>query len=163
MDITHPRTTSARVIATFDDYEQAQALVDRLADEGFPVERLTIVGRDLQTVENVTGHLDAGRAALTTAVSVIPVALVFGLLFGVLFAPTGVTLLATVAYWLVVGAIVGALYGLITYYAFNRGRRNFMSTTGVTATRYDVLAEESAADEALRHVRAVPGTSAGDR
>jgi hypothetical protein len=164
VETTHPpRTTSVRVIATFDDYEQAQALVDRLADDGFPVERMTIVGRDLQMVEKVTGQLDAGRSALMAALSVIPIALLFGLLFGVIFAPTGVTLLATVVYWVAVGAIAGALYGLVMYYAFNGGRRNFTSTSGVRATRYDVLADESVADDALRRIQADPTTSSSGR
>jgi hypothetical protein len=56
-------TAHRRAIASFDPYEDAQALVDRLADGKFPVEHLAIEGRDLEIVERVTGRLDAGRAA----------------------------------------------------------------------------------------------------
>jgi hypothetical protein len=42
------------------------------------------------------------------------------------------------------------------YYAFNGGRRNFTSTTGVRATHYDVLADESVADDVLRRIQTDP-------
>lgn len=62
-------TAPRRAIASFDPYEDAQALLDRLADGGFPVERLAILGRDLEIVERVTDRLDAGRAALAGSAS----------------------------------------------------------------------------------------------
>jgi hypothetical protein len=37
---------------------------DHLSDRGFPVEQTAIVGRDPKLVEQVTGRLDNGRAAL---------------------------------------------------------------------------------------------------
>jgi hypothetical protein len=49
-----------RTIAEFERYEDAEALVDRLAQQGFPVDHVVIVGRDLQLVEQVTGMV-AGR------------------------------------------------------------------------------------------------------
>ncbi len=42
-------------MARFDDYEAAQRAVDRLSDNGFPVEKLDIVGSDLRLIERVTG------------------------------------------------------------------------------------------------------------
>src|SRR6266568_1097683 len=41
-------TAPRRAIASFDPYEDAQALLDRLADGGFPVERLAIEGQELE-------------------------------------------------------------------------------------------------------------------
>jgi hypothetical protein len=38
--------------------------VDRLSDVGFPVERVAIIGQDLKMVEQVTGRLNYGGAAL---------------------------------------------------------------------------------------------------
>ena len=35
-------------IAATDNYRDAEAIVDRLADDGFPVQHVSIVGRDLQ-------------------------------------------------------------------------------------------------------------------
>ena len=53
-----------RVIATFNRYGEAERAVDYLSDHGFPVERSTIVGRDLEYVEQVTGRMTYARAAL---------------------------------------------------------------------------------------------------
>ena len=66
--------TARRRIATTDSYAEAEAVVDRLADDGFPVEHVSIVGRDLEYVEQVIGHVNAWKAALSGAAS--------GLLFG---------------------------------------------------------------------------------
>jgi hypothetical protein len=111
---------------------------------------VTIVGRDLVMVERVTGRLNAARSALTGAVSVVPIALLVGWLFGVLFAPNAISVVETILYWVVVGALVGAVYGLLTYVIFNRGRRNFASETGIKANRYEVLVDDFVADDALR-------------
>jgi hypothetical protein len=56
-----------RAAATFSSYRDAEAAVDFLSDRRFPVERVAIVGRDLQTVEQVTGRRSYGRAALNGA------------------------------------------------------------------------------------------------
>jgi hypothetical protein len=44
-----------RVIASYDTYAEAEAAVDHLADQQFPVERIAIVGRDVSLIEQVTG------------------------------------------------------------------------------------------------------------
>lgn len=146
------RSTPQEVIASFDRYEDAQKLVDWLSDVGFPVERLTIVGRDLELVERITGRLDAWRAALYGGLSLVPIAILFGWLFGVFFAPDAVSLITTVLYWLAVGVLVGALYGILSYALVNRGQRNFVSLSGIHAQHYDVLADTSIAEEALRRI-----------
>ncbi len=43
---------------------EAERAVDRLSDQGFPVERSAIVGLGLRSVEQVTGRMTAGSAAL---------------------------------------------------------------------------------------------------
>ena len=58
--------TSA-VLAEFKDYLQAQRLVDRLSDEKFPVEHVRIVGLGISSVEQVTGRMTKGKAALAGA------------------------------------------------------------------------------------------------
>ena len=81
---TRPAVTS-RTTATlreFGSYEEAQQLVDRLSDAGFPVEQVRIVGTGLRSVEQVTGRLTKGRAAAGGALTGAG----FGLLIGLLFA-----------------------------------------------------------------------------
>jgi hypothetical protein len=155
-------TTPRRTIASFDTYDEAQALVDRLADDGFPVEHLTIVGRDVQLVEQVTGHLNAWKAALYGAASGAALGALFGWLFGIFFAHDGSSLLAIFLYWLVVGAVIGAIFNLVSY-ALMGGRRNFSSVAGLRPTRYEVMADETVADEALRRLAASTVTATGSR
>jgi hypothetical protein len=54
-------------VASFTTYREAERAVDLLSDRGFPVERVAIVGRDLQLVEQVTGRMGYGQAALRAA------------------------------------------------------------------------------------------------
>src|SRR3954452_1212676 len=78
-DLRRADGTRRRVIASFDDYADAEFAVDYLSDRGFPVERTAIIGRDLKLVEQVTGRLDNGRAALRGAVTGALVGWIFGL------------------------------------------------------------------------------------
>ena len=50
--------------ARVPDLRGGPAPVDRLSDDGFPVEHVRIVGTGLHSVEQVTGRLTKGRAAL---------------------------------------------------------------------------------------------------
>ncbi|MCX0277666.1 hypothetical protein NLM24_45275, partial [Nocardia zapadnayensis] len=61
-----PPTASAhyQVLRTVPSYDQAQRLVDQLSDAGFPVEHVRLVGTDLRLVEQVTGRMTYGKAAL---------------------------------------------------------------------------------------------------
>ena len=64
-----PISTAWNTVARFDDYETAQRAVDHLSDDGFPVEKLDIVGSDLRLIERVTGRITNGRAAAAGALS----------------------------------------------------------------------------------------------
>jgi hypothetical protein len=143
--------TTRRTIATTNRYEEAEAIVDQLADDGFPVEHLAIVGRDMQYIERVTGHLNGWRAALNGALSGVTLGLLFGLLFAVWFAHDGTSLLAIVAYWALFGALIGAAIALFGY-LLEGGRRNFASIAGMQAQRFDVVVDEAFAEDAARRI-----------
>jgi hypothetical protein len=132
------RRDNAEVVASFDDYDGAQAAVDRLSDEGFPVERVRIVGEGLTFVEDVTGRRNYGRAAGEGAAYGALVAGFIGLLFGLgLFG-------------FVFGAVVGAMTGLVVHWS-TKGKRDFSSVPSMTAARFQVLADaEFAADARAR-------------
>ena len=136
-------------IASFDRYEAAEAFVDELSDTGFPVEHVSIVGRDVLTIERVTGRLNAWRAAAYGALSGALFGSLLGLVFGALFADDGGDFLAAWLYWLLVGALFMAIIALVSY-AMMGGRRNFQSLRGITASRYDVAVDQSVADQAER-------------
>src|SRR6185295_18745167 len=123
----------------FDDYGSAQRAVDRLSDDGFPVEKLDIVGSDLQLVERVTGRLTKWRAAAAGALTGMWAGLLIGILFG-LFT-TGHAWLAVVAAAIGFGVLWGAIFGFVKHLA-TRGERDFSSLRGLSAARYDLIARE---------------------
>src|SRR5687767_10252404 len=78
---THPR----RTVATYSTYAEAERAVDWLSDQGFPVQRVAIVGTGLRTVEQVAGRVTTGRAALVGAAQGAMIGALFALLFGLFF------------------------------------------------------------------------------
>jgi hypothetical protein len=143
-------TQARRTVATFSTYREAERAVDRLSDRGFPVQRVAIVGRDLQLVEQVTGRMNYGQAALRGALQGAVLGLLFGWLFGLFNWIDPVVASFTLAlYGLVFGAVIGALLGLLLH-GMTGGRRDFASVSGMQASRYDVLVDEEVAHEATR-------------
>jgi hypothetical protein len=156
-DRTHPSMTKpvkphpARVrIATFDEYAEAERAVERLTSHGFPVQRTAIVGRDLRSVEQITGRLTFASAAWRGALSgALPGALI-GWIFGLLaWVNPLIGALLIALYGLIFGAVLGAVVGVIAY-AFQRGRRDFGSMTIVQAQRFDLVVDDEVAGDAAR-------------
>jgi hypothetical protein len=141
----NPIHAAWNTVARFDDYGSAQRAVDRLSDDGFPVEQLDIVGSDLQLVERVTGRLTKWRAAAAGALSGMWAGLLIGILFG-LFT-TGHAWLAIVAAGIGLGVLWGAIFGFVAHLA-TRGERDFSSLRGLSAAHYDLIAREGGAERA---------------
>ncbi|AGS34543.1 hypothetical protein B841_05350 [Corynebacterium maris DSM 45190] len=121
-------------VGSFTTYAEAQAAVDRLSDEKFPVEKLSIVGVDLVEVEKVTGRLTWGKVIGGGAASGAWMGIFFGLLFGILGGP----LLGALLWGIVIGAIFGIIFAAVPY-GVSGGDRDFTSHTQIVAGRYDVL------------------------
>ncbi|MDI1463400.1 glycine zipper family protein [Catellatospora sp. KI3] len=148
------RTTGQVVIATYDNYADAERAVDHLSGEGFPVERTAIAGRGLTLVEQVTGRLSLGRAALQSGVSGAVMGGLLAWLFGFFNWVTPlVSLLLLVLYGVLFGAVAGALMGMAGHVLSGR-RRDFASVAAMQAERYQILVESDAADEAMRLLEA---------
>jgi hypothetical protein len=137
-----------RPIGVYETYSEAERAVDYLSDNGFPVERVAIIGSDVKLVEQVVGRLNYGGAALRGAGSGALTGLLIGWLFGIFnwFEPI------TSAFWLAIdglwfGAVVGALWGLLLH-AMTHGRRDFDSVAGLSADRYEVLVDDEVAAKA---------------
>ncbi len=139
-----PAYTAWNTVASYDDYEAAQRAVDRLSDDGFPVEYLDIVGSDLRLVERVTGRLTKGRAATAGAASGAWFGLLLGLLLGLFTTGPWLALLVVGAAF---GAIWGALFGFLGH-AATRGTRDFASARTLVAMRYDLVARNGQVDAA---------------
>jgi hypothetical protein len=133
-------------VGSYDSYEQAQAAVDYLSDEKFPVENVTIIGTDLRMIETVTGRLTWGRAIAAGAAGGAWWGLFVGLLLGI-FSTTGSGWVGSLLLGLAIGLVFGAAFGAAGYGA-TQGRRDFTSTSRITASRYDVMCHPAHAEDA---------------
>ncbi|GAB2590629.1 hypothetical protein GCM10027168_24690 [Streptomyces capparidis] len=143
-------TAAWNTVAGYDTYEEAQAAVDRLADDRYPVEHLDIVGSDLRLVEHVTGRMTVRRATAAGAASGAWFGLFIGLLVG-LFT-SGATWIGLILGGVLIGAVWGAVFGFVGH-AATGGRRDFSSVRSLAATRYDVIARGGHAEEARQALR----------
>jgi hypothetical protein len=134
-----------RSVATYTTYAEAQKAVDYLSDQGFPVEQVDIVGSDLRIVEQVTGRLTTGRAAMIGAGTGAWWGLFIGLLVG-LFT-TGPEWVGLILGGLLIGAVWGAIFGFFAQWS-TRGQRDFASQSGIVAGHYDVLVADAQAERA---------------
>lgn len=146
-----------RSLATFAKYSEAQKAVDFLSDENFPVQNVMIVGTDLRQVERVTGRLSWGKVLGGGALSGMWMGLFVGLIL---------TLFEGSAAWgvLLAALLAGAVFGLIWAglgYSLSRGRRDFTSVSQVVATKYEVLVEHRAFNDAREILGRMPGHVSG--
>ena len=140
--------TKRPVLASYDDYLQAQKTVDTLSDSGFPVQNVAIVGVGVRIVEAVLGRLSWGRAALGGLGTGMWFGALIGLFVG-LFSSTNGSVWPLVGLGLLYGAAFGIVYGLISF-AFTGGKRDFVSRQQLVAERYDVLCEQAVIGEARK-------------
>ena len=149
-----------RTIAEFDNYAEAQRAVDHLSDQRFPVERVAIVGRDLKYVEQVSGRMTTGRAALLGAAQGAALGAILGLLVGLIFTLSPNPALALlVLYGIVAGAILGAIFGALSH-AATGGTRDFASIGTTTAERYELQVDDEVADRAAELLRSLQPAAA---
>ncbi|MFD5733294.1 general stress protein [Streptomyces sioyaensis] len=150
-----------RPLASYPTYAEAERAVDYLADQEFPVERVAIIGHDLQLVEQVVGRVGHGRAALSGAASgALPGALI-GWLFGLLsWLDPVLSSLLLALYGLIFGAVIGALLGLLLY-SVQRGHRDFASVSAMQPSRYEVVADAEVADQAAKLLDRLGSAAAG--
>ncbi|HWF69766.1 MAG TPA: general stress protein [Mycobacterium sp.] len=145
-----PNEPARQVIATFDNYADAERAVDYLSDQRFEVNRVAIVGRELEYLEQVIGRLNYGGAALRGAGSGALVGALIGWIFGLFnWIQPLISALVLAGYGLIFGAVVGALIGLLIH-ALQGGRRDFHSVSGLLPNYYDVVADVEVADRALQ-------------
>jgi hypothetical protein len=140
-----PTLPRGDVLGTFDSYPDAQAVVAKLAESDFPVNKLSIVGNELKTVERVTGKMTYGRAALAGALSGLWLGFFFGIVL-TLFSPTASGLIFAAA---LIGAAFGVLYGVVSF-AITKRQRDFTSVHQVLATNYQIIVDPQLVGQAQR-------------
>jgi hypothetical protein len=150
--------TPQRAVASFPSYGDAERAVDWLSDQGFPVERVTIVGHDLRFEERVLGRMTIGRAALMGAGQGALIGVIFAALLGVFFTSTP-AFLGLLLYGVVAGAVLGAAFGALLH-AATGGRRDFTGAPAIRAAQYEVMVDEPMAGEADRLLARLPARTA---
>ncbi|WP_051142602.1 general stress protein [Gryllotalpicola ginsengisoli] len=152
-----PTVPKGEVVAQYESYVEAQQTVDVLAHADFPVDKVSIIGNDLKTVEHITGRLSWGRVALAGAAS----GAWFGIFLGVVLMLFGGAQedFSLVIAAVLLGAGFGMLFSLVSY-ALTRRRRDYTSQTQVLATSYSVLVDSDIANRA-RNVLAENGRGTG--
>ncbi len=136
-------------LGTYDDYSQAQHVVDQLADREFPVQNVLIVGTELKSIERVTGRLTHGKVAAAGAMSGLWMGLFVGIAFALFGKQNQLAFLITTP---ILGAVFGLVWSQIGFRAATRGgTRDFASVSQVIATKYEVLVEHRFIEQA-RHL-----------
>jgi hypothetical protein len=148
-------SVARRTVRSVSTYEAAERAVDWLADQGFAVEHVSIVGTGLRYVEQIRERVTTRRAALTGAGQGALLGLFWGLLFGLFFTLDTGGFFGLLGYSLLVGIVFGALAGAIGHEATG-GRRDFASTAETRAERYEVQVADGFADEAERLLARMP-------
>lgn len=139
-DLEYPQS-----VGIFATYPAAEKAVDYLADNGFPVGNLAIVGTDLRTVERVLARRTWRTVLTQGALQGLNTALILFLVMWI-FMPGG-NVLGLLLAALVFGVVVSCGFAAIGY-SLSRGARDFTSVQQTVATRYEVLCEHKVAEQA---------------
>lgn len=147
-----PEIPRGDVLSTVDTHGEAQSIVNRLAHAGYDVSNIAIVGRDLVTVERVTGRLTYARVALRGALNGAWFGLFFSLVLSLLSEPTTTFVMPAV---IAIGVGMGVLITLALY-SIRRRRQDFSSVQQVLASRYEVTVPSGTAGLAQRALAEAP-------
>ena len=145
------------VLLSAETYAEAQSAVDRLAHAEYALTDIAIVGRDLVTVERVTGRLTYARVALRGVLNGAWFGLFFSLMFSLFSTESASTIVlpAVVA----IGAGAGMLISLALY-SMRRRRHDFSSVQQVIASRYEVLVPAGTLNAAKKVLAESPAAQA---
>ncbi len=138
------------MLAEYTRYADAQAAVDRLSDEGFPVRHVSIVWSRLRQIEYVTGR----RTWLTAARDGVLSGLWFGSFLGLLLSlfvdlEEGASTLGVIVTYALVGAVIGAIF-MVVQHLGKRGQRDFSTLGRLDAEAYEVWVNPDHQAEAAR-------------
>jgi len=109
--MTQPRpvATDQAVVATYNNHAGAEAAVRSLAAAGLPVDRISIIGRNFETVEDVQGYYTPADAARVGANE----GAWLGGLFGLMLGAFGFFVFPVVGSLVVLGPLSGMLAGAV--------------------------------------------------
>jgi len=144
-------------VGVYGTYDEAQSVVDFLADSRFPVENLCIVGTELKSIERVLGRRSWGTVIGQGVQSGLSTGLMITLIVWIFMPTANIVFLALSA--LAIGIFVGILMAALGYW-MSQGKRDFRSVSQTMATKYEVLAEHKVAGSARELIGTMPGARA---
>ncbi|MEO5874425.1 MAG: general stress protein [Streptosporangiaceae bacterium] len=139
-----PPLSEQTSLGTYATYEEAQRVVDYLADHEFQVATTQIIGTDLRMVEQITGRLTWPRALLSGAASGAWFGIFVGLLINILGATS---FLRALTFGLTWGLLFGVGFAAVGY-AMTAGRRDFTSLSATVPSKFEVLVLSDHAEQA---------------
>lgn len=140
-------------VGVYGTYDEAQQVVDYLADARFPVENLCIVGTELKSIERVLGRRSWGTVVGTGVQTGLSTGLMITLVMWLLNPGTNFLVLAI--YALGIGIAIGIVMAALSYW-MSQGKRDFTSVSQTMATKYELLAEHKVATQAREIVATMP-------
>jgi hypothetical protein len=145
-----PPSRDRASLGSFTTFSEAEQAVDRLADQGFPVEHVTIVGQGLRYHEQVQARDTRSSALVAGALQGGLVGAFFAVVFGLVGAIDSIWAFGWLELaGLLYGALAGIVIALIAHALRNRDR-DFLSKRSLLAEHYDVLVDERYAESAAR-------------
>jgi hypothetical protein len=143
MEFMSPKQNGASLpegqsLASFSDYKDAVAYVEKMIENDFPARLVSIIGTDLKTVETIKGKLGYGRVSLSGALTGSWLGMFLGLIFGATGTGTEEVLLTNVLAGIVIGSGVGMLLNILRF-SLTKNRRGFISGQTVVAKKYEVV------------------------
>ena len=141
----------AQEVASFRNYHDAQAAIDKLSEAGFPLTNLAIIGKDVRTVERILGRMGAGKVFLQGLLSGLWLGLLAALMVSLITdKPLHFALLIALA------VAMGLLTGTVRAIGFmlSSRRRGFASARTVIAQSYSVVATTG-----VNNARTILGTT----
>lgn len=159
-DSQFPTLPQGRTVGSYQTYEAAKQAVDLLvANEGFTVQAISIVGSDLRSVERVTGRMSVGRAALNGVMTGVMIGLFMSLMWMIVYPITSFLVLVGI---FLLSIAFGVIWALIIY-AMTPDKREFTSVMQLTAGRFDLVVPNELANDAASILRSghAPGQQGG--
>ncbi len=150
MDLKFPMSPGV-----YERYVSAPHAVDYLADKGFAMQNLEIVGTELCSVERVTGRLTRGKIAAAGTLSGLWIGLFVGIAFNLFSDRNQLGFLVSTP---LLGAVFGFAWSQIGYSAATRrGTRDFASVNQIVAARYELLVGHQQSARAHELLATMPG------
>lgn len=140
---------------TVDTNDEALSIVNRLSKTDFAITNIAVVGRDLVTVEYITGRMTYAKVAMRGGMNGAWAGLVAAVVSTVVSGDASSLFLpAAVA----IGAGLGMVFSLVMS-QIRRRRQEFQSVEEIIASKYDIIVPNGLGDAARAALKSAPAAN----